>query len=119
VGAELEAQMKLHKIHAISDDTVLLVQKNLSGYSIIAKMSLSVAIKYSFPSTFISFGPYFENKTLSPSFTDIATTFPSFVFLPGPVAKTFHCSDFSFSAVSGKKIPPRDFSSSFITSIKI
>jgi hypothetical protein len=89
------------------------------NYSITAKMSPSVAIKYSLSSTLISDGPYFENKTLSPGFTDKGIIFPSSVFFPSPIAITFPCSDFSLLAVSGKKMPAFVFSSSLIGSIKM
>ena len=79
-------------------------------YFTIPRISSSLSIRYSWPSTVISVPEYFPNKILSLGFTSGGFVFPLSVSFPFPTATTSPCWGFSF-AVSGRTIPPFVFSS--------
>jgi hypothetical protein len=56
----------------------------LLNYSITPKISLSLMIRYSSPSTFTSLPAYCPKRTVSPALTLTGITSPVSVFLPGP-----------------------------------
>jgi len=64
----------------------------------IAKISSSLAIKYSFPSTFISFGPYLENKTFCPGLIDTGIICPCLFFAPDLRLSLFLAQDVLFGS---------------------
>src|SRR3989338_3036781 len=74
-------------------------------------MSSSLAIKYSLLSILISFGPYLVKITMSPFLTSRCIFLPSLSRRPAPTATTLPFSERSFSAVSGRIMPPFFFSS--------
>jgi hypothetical protein len=62
-------------------------------------------MRYSSPSSLISWPEYLPKRTLSPSFTSSGVILPSFSTRPLPTAITLPCCGFSL-AVSGMMMPP-------------
>ena len=60
------------------------------------KMSLSLKMRRSSPSSLISFPPYCPNTTVSPSLTFSGLISPESFFLPGPTEITVCWDGFSF-----------------------
>ena len=77
----------------------------MSPSSTTARTSSSRMMRYSSPSSLISWPEYLPNRMLSPVFTSSGTRLPSSLNLPLPAAMTLPCCGFSF-ALSGIMIPP-------------
>ena len=62
-------------------------------------------IRYSMPSSLISWPEYLPNRIVSPALTSSGTRLPSLLILPRPAASTLPCCGFSL-AESGMMIEP-------------
>src|SRR5205823_1222175 len=81
------------------------VSPALAPFSITPRTSSSRMMRYSWPSSLISWPEYLPKRIRSPAFTSSGTRLPSSFDLPAPAAITLPCCGFSF-AVSGMMIPP-------------
>ena len=69
------------------------------------RISSSRMMRYSSPSSLISWPEYLPKRIVSPALTSSGVSLPSFSVLPLPTAMTLPCCGFSL-AVSGMMIPP-------------
>ena len=76
-----------------------------SAPSMTARTSSSRMMRYSSPSSLISWPEYLPNRMVSPALTSSGMRLPSSFTLPSPAAMTLPCCGFSL-AVSGMMIPP-------------